>query len=141
MIFNCGVIFQPPRSVTSFMNCPYCNIVIGGTMIGHVLCISTSEWVLHTPFAGWNNLFLHETSFFEPGTYLNLRLRLRPLGQHGRFLLWLLSYDFMIAVYPQIYSWLCKVIDSWINSSWLAFKRLNNLIARHKELIQQHNLL
>ena len=29
------------------------------SQLTHLLCISTSEWVLCTPFAGQNDLFLH----------------------------------------------------------------------------------
>ena len=49
-----------------------------------------------------------------------------------------LSCNFMIAIFHLwINSWLCKVIDSWINSSCWLLTRLNDIIAGLKKLIEQ----
>ena len=43
-----------------------CHISINMYLWSWLLCILTSEWVLCTPFASWNHLFLRKNKFFHP---------------------------------------------------------------------------
>ena len=65
-------------------------------------------------------------SFWFPG------FMVQSLVREKKIPLWFLSCDLMIDVYLKIKSWLCRNIDSRINSSCLDFYKIEKSNSQHK---------
>ena len=78
----------------------------------------THVWSVNKLYSKWGQgSSLVDTRFWFKETAVEIQV-----GEKN-YPLSFLSYVLMISIYPGIYSWSCKAINSWINSSCRAFQK------------------